>query len=77
MTELSELEKDYDYTIEFDDESDYVHYYFANVIDFENPSYVRFDPLYEVGRDIERAVEGETVLIPYEKVLRIVKRKPD
>jgi len=77
VVELSELEKEYDYTIEFDDQSEYVHLYFANVIDFENPSYVRFDPMYEVGKDIERKVEGETVLIPYEKVLRIVKRKPD
>lgn len=77
MTELSELEKEYDYTIEFDDQSDYVHYYFANVIDFENPSFVKFDPLYEWGQDVDRKLEGMTVMLPYEKILRIVKRKPE
>jgi len=77
VTELSELEKEYDYTIEFDDQSDYVHYYFANVIDFENPSFVKFDPLYECGQDVNRKLEGMTVMLPYEKILRIVKRKPE
>jgi hypothetical protein len=77
VVELSELEKEYDYTIEYDDGSEYIHMYFANVIDVENPSYVRFDPAYEVGEDIERKVEGETVVIPYGKLLRIVKRKPE
>lgn len=76
MTELAELEREYEYTIEFDDQSEYVHFYFANIIDFGNPAYVRFDPTYEVGKDIERTVEGETVMLPYDKVLRIVKRKP-
>jgi len=77
VVELSELEKEYDYTIEFDDQSEYVHYYFANVVDFENPSFVKFDPGYEVGNEVDRRVEGETVVIPYDKILRIVKRKPD
>jgi hypothetical protein len=76
MVELSELEKEYEYTIEFDDQSEYIHFYFADIIDFESPAYIRFDPTYEVGKDVERKVEGETVMIPYEKVLRIVKRKP-
>jgi hypothetical protein len=77
VAELSELEEEYEYTIEFDDQSEYAHFYFANIIDFENPSYVRFDPTYEVGKDVERKVEGETVMLPYAKILRIVKRKPD
>ena len=77
MVELSELEKEYDYTIEFDDGSAFVHMYFANVIDFENPSVVRFDPVYEWGQEVDREVEGETVVIPYLRIIRIVKRKPD
>lgn len=77
VAELSELEKEYDYTIEYDDGSEFVHIFFANVIDFENPSYIRFDPVYEWAKDVDREVEGETVVIPFLRILRIVKRKPD
>jgi len=77
MVEVSALEEQYDYTIEFDDGSEFVHLYFANIIDLENPSFLRFDPLYEVGKDIEREVTGESVIIPYARVLRVVKRKPE
>ncbi len=77
MVDLAALEEEYPYTIEFDDGSEYVHLYFADVIDIENPSFVRFDPRYELGKEIEREVKGETVLIPYGNVIRIVKRNPD
>ncbi len=78
MAEIKALEEEYEYTIEFDDGSDYVHLYFADIIDTENQSFLRFDPLYEVSKEIEREVKGETVLIPYGNVIRVVKRKePD
>lgn len=78
MVELAELEAKYDYTVEFDDGTEYVHIYFASVIDFESPSFLRFDPVYELGNGIEKEVRDVTVMIPYEKVFRIIKRKePD
>ncbi len=75
MVEISELEQEYEYTIEFDDGTEFVHIYFADVIDIENPAFLRFDPLYELGNNVERKVTGETVLIPYDKIFRVVKRK--
>jgi hypothetical protein len=78
MVEISELEEEYEYTIEIDEGSEYVHLYFANVVDFQSPSVVRFDPTYEVGNATERKLENQTMIIPYDKVIRIVKRKePD
>ncbi len=77
MVEIAELEKEFEYTVEFDDGTEFVHLYFTNVIDIENPSFVRFDPLYELGKDVERNVSGETVIVPYSKLMRIVKRKPE
>ncbi len=78
MAEISALEEEYEYTIEFDDGTEYVHLYFANIIDFENPAFLRFDPTYELSKEIEREVKGETVMLPYDKVIRVVKRKePD
>ncbi len=74
MVEISDLEKDYEYTIEFDDGTEFVHLYFAQVIDIENTSFVRFAPLYELGKGVERKIAGETVIIPYSKLIRIVKR---
>ncbi len=76
MAEISDLEKEYDYTIEYDDGSEFVHLYFANILDFESPAYVRFDPLYELGDKVDRKVEDETVMIPYGRLIRIIKRKP-
>ncbi len=77
MVEMNDLEQRFEYTIEFDDGTEYVHLYFTNVIDIENPSFIRFDPLYELGKEIERKVSSETVIIPYDKVIRVVKRKPE
>lgn len=78
MADLAELEKEYEYTIEFDDGSEFVHLYFANVIDLEGPSFVRFDPLYELGNEVDRAVTDTTVIIPFSKIFRVIKRKePD
>lgn len=77
MAEIAELEEKYDYTIEYDDGSEYIHIYFADIIDFESSSYVRFDPLYELGEKVDRKVERQTVMIPYARVLRIIKRKPE
>jgi len=75
--EISELEEEYEYTVEFDDGSEFVHLYFTDVVDIDNTSFIRFDPLFEVGKDIERKVSGETVMIPYSRVLRVIKRKPE
>jgi hypothetical protein len=77
MVEMSELEEKYEYTVEFDDGSEFVHLYFTDVVDIENTSFIRFDPLFEMGKDIERKVSGETVMIPYSRVLRVIKRKPE
>jgi len=77
MVEISELEEEYEYTVEFDDGSEFVHLYFTDVVDIDNTSFIRFDPLFEVGKDIERKVSGETVMIPYSRVLRVIKRKPE
>ncbi len=77
MAEMADLEKKYDYTVEIDDGTEYVHLYFANVIDFESPSFLRFDPTYELAKDLEREVDGETVIVPYGRVIRVIKRKPD
>lgn len=78
MAERQELERQFEYTIEFDDGTDDVHLYFTNKLDIENPAFVRFDPLYELGNVIDREVGGLTVIIPYIRVLRIIKRKePD
>ncbi len=76
MAELVELEKEYEYTIEFDDGTEFVHLYFTNIIDMEGPSFVRFDPLYELSNEVERKISDENVIIPYDKIIRIVKRKP-
>ena len=76
MVELAALEEEYEYTIEFDDGSEYVHLYFADVIDIESPAFLRFDPKFELGKEIEREVSGETVMIPYGNVIRLIKRKP-
>ncbi len=78
MVEIADLEKEYEYTIEIDDGTEYVHLYFANVIDTENPSFLRFDPVYELGNEVERPVNGETLTIPYARIIKVVKRKePD
>jgi hypothetical protein len=78
MVEIPALEAKYGYTIEYDDGTEYVHLYFADIITLENPSFIRFDPLYEVSKELERDVSGVTVLLPYSRVIRIVKRKePD
>ena len=78
MAELEELEREFEYTVEFDDGTENVHLYFTNKLDIENPAFVRFDPLHERGEGIDREVGGVTVIIPYIRVLRITKRKePD
>ena len=65
----------YQYEIEFDDGTDEPHYYFANSIDTDNPAVLKFDPLYELAKDVEREIEDQTVLIPYIRVVRIVRRR--
>ena len=78
MAERDELERQFEYTIEFDDGTENVHLYFANKLDTENPAFVRFDPLYELGEGVDRGVDGVTAINPYIRVLRISKRKePD
>ena len=75
MAERDELERQFEYSIEFDDGTENVHLYFANMLDTEIQAFVRFDPLHELGEGIDREVEGVTVIIPYIRVLRITKRK--
>ena len=75
MAERSTLQQEFGYEIEFDDGTDYSHFYYANIIDTENPSYVRFDPLYELGHDTDAPLSQQTVMIPYIRIVRILKRK--
>lgn len=78
LADRAELEQEFEYTIESDDGTDNAHLYFADKIDLDHPAFVRFDPLYELAEGIDRRVGGETVVIPYIRVLRITKRKePD
>jgi len=75
MVERSTLQEEYAYEIEFDDGTDYLHYYYANKIDTDNPSFLRFDPLYELGQDIDHAVSGQSLLLPYFRIVKVIKRK--
>jgi len=75
MAERSTLQQEFGYEIEFDDGTEYSHFYYANVIDTENPSYLRFDPLYELSHDLDTALDQQTVMIPYIRIVRILKRK--
>jgi len=75
MAERGALQQEYAYEIELDDGTDYVHYYYTNKIDSDNPSLLRFDPLYELAHEIDNAVSGQTLLLPYFRVVKIIKRK--
>jgi len=75
MAERSALRKEFSYEIEIDDGTDYSHYYYANVVDTENPAFLRFDPLYELGQDVDGPLDQQTVMIPYIRVVRVIKRK--
>ena len=75
MAERSALQEEYGYEIEFDDGTDYAHYFYADKIDAENPSFLRFDPLYEFGHEIDQAVSGQTLLLPYFRIVKVIKRK--
>ena len=75
MAERSTLQQEFGYEIEFDDGTEYSHYYYSNIVDTEHPSFLRFDPLYEFGHDIDRAVDQLTVMIPYIRVVKVLKRK--
>jgi hypothetical protein len=75
MAERSTLQQKYAYEIEIDDGTDYLHFYYTNNIDTENPSFLRFDPLYELGHEIEGALSGQTVMIPYVRVMKVIKQK--
>jgi hypothetical protein len=78
VSEIEDLAKGYSYMIEYDDGTEFVHLYFTNGLDMDNPSFLRFDPLYELGKGVERKVVDESVIIPYARVIRIVKRlEPD
>ena len=76
MVDQAELEKLYEYTIEFDDGTEFVHLYFAKIINFEKEAFVRFDPVYELSNDLDREVDGEPIFLPFNRVIRIIKRKP-
>ncbi len=78
MVERTELENEYEYTIETDDNTDHVHLYYTHSIDLDNPACLKFDPLYESADGVEGQVSSKTVMIPYIRVLRIIKRiEPD
>ena len=66
---------EFQYEIEFDDGTEEPHFYFTNSIDIDNPSFVKFDPLYELGKGVERQIDDKTVMIPSIRVVRIVRRK--
>jgi uncharacterized protein (UPF0248 family) len=75
MVERSTLQEEYAYEIEIDDGTDYLHYYYTNKMDTDNPSFLRFDPLYELGEEIDHAVSGQTLMIPYFRIVKIIKRR--
>ena len=75
MAERTALQEEYSYEIEYDDGTDYAHYFYANKIDSDNPSLLRFDPLYELGHEIDHAVSGQTLLLPYFRIVKVIKRK--
>ena len=75
MADRSALQHEYAYEIEFDDGTDFSHFYYANLVDADNPSFLRFDPLYELGHDIDTAITERTVMIPYIRVVKVLKKK--
>jgi uncharacterized protein (UPF0248 family) len=44
-------------------------------MDTENSAFLRFDPLYELGQEIDRPISGQTLMIPYFRIVKIMKRK--
>ncbi len=74
MVDKTELEREYEYTVETDDGTSHVHLYYAKSIDTDNPSCLKFNPVYESGDGVERKVESETMLVPYIRVIRVIKR---
>jgi hypothetical protein len=74
MAERSALQEEYAYEVEIDDGTDYLHYFYTNKIDTDNPSFLRFEPLYELGHEIDHAVSGQTMMLPYFRVVKIIKR---
>ena len=77
MAERNTLQQEYGYEIEFDDGTEYSHFYYANIVDSEHPSFLRFDPLYELGHDIDKPVEQQTLMIPYIRIVKVLKRKEE
>ena len=75
MVERSTLQDRYEYEIEIDDGTDYLHFYYTNSIDTGNPSLLRFDPLYELGHDIDRELSTQTLMVPYLRVMKVSKKK--
>ena len=75
MAERSTLQQEYAYEIEFDDGTDFSHFYYANLVDSDNPSFLKFDPLYELGHDIDTVLSEKTVMIPYIRVVKVTKKK--
>jgi hypothetical protein len=75
MAERTALQEEYAYEVEIDDGTDYAHYFYTNKLDSDNPSFLRFDPLYELAHEIDQAVSGQTLLLPYFRVVKIIKRK--
>jgi len=77
MVERGALQAEYAYEIEIDDGTDYSHFYYANLIDTDNPGFLRFDPLFELGHEVERAVNEETLMVPYFRIVKVVKHKEE
>jgi hypothetical protein len=78
MTDSNELGIKYQYEIEYDDGSGKNHFYYADSIDTDHPAFVMFKPLYEVDKEGEGEIENLTVMVPYSRVVEILRRRrPD
>ena len=74
MVDKKELRKKFEYEIDLDDDPNYIHIYYANsVADKVNPNVIQFDPLYEISHEWKGEVKGDTVIVPYSKVSRIIR----
>jgi len=78
MVEVEDSEVDYQYQIQADDGTEEPRFYYANSIDTDHEAFVKFDPQFEVDKEGKGEVENQTVIIPYARIISIVRqRKPD
>ena len=78
MADPEDLEIKYQYEIEFLDATGKSRFYYTDSIDTDNPGYVLFKPLYVVDNQGRDEVENLTVMVPYARVVEILRRRrPD